>query len=50
MTNAALRRYADYFESLDEADLDRLGEFFTEDVHFVDPFNDVVGIDAARRS
>lgn len=36
------------FETLGPADLDRLHEFYTEDAHFKDPFNEVRGLAAVR--
>lgn len=42
-------RYVAFFEAMTPAALDRLAEVVCADVHFVDPFNDVVGIDALRR-
>jgi steroid delta-isomerase len=43
-----LQRYIDFFENLREELLDRLSVVMTEDVHFVDPFNDVTGSDKVR--
>jgi len=44
----ALERYARFFEELTPADLDRLDEWFSPRARFVDPFNDVCGVDAIR--
>ena len=43
------RRIADYFEQLKPADLARLGETYTEDARFKDPFNEVTGVPDIRR-
>lgn len=42
----AAQNYARFFETLDEADLPRLHEFFAPDARFKDPFNDVRGVAA----
>ena len=34
---------AEYLENLEPADIERLEQYVTEDVHFRDPFNDSVG-------
>jgi hypothetical protein len=44
-----LDAYARFFETLTPASLARLPEHVTPDVHFRDPFNDVVGEPAVRR-
>ncbi|KAA5606087.1 nuclear transport factor 2 family protein [Roseospira marina] len=46
---AGAARYVAFFEALTPEALDTLGGVVTEDVHFVDPFNDTVGQDALRR-
>jgi steroid delta-isomerase len=46
--DAALDRYCGLFERLTAADLARLDQHFTADARFVDPFNDVRGLDAIR--
>jgi len=46
--DAATRRIADFFEQLKPADLARLGEIYTGDARFKDPFNEVVGVPAIR--
>jgi hypothetical protein len=38
-----------FFESLSPAALDRLAEVATPNIHFVDPFNDVIGLEPLRR-
>lgn len=43
MIEPDLQRYIDFFEDLREDHLDRLSDVMTDDVHFVDPFNDVKG-------
>ena len=47
--NSAARRIADFFEQLKPADLARLGEIYTDDARFKDPFNEVAGVPAIRR-
>jgi steroid delta-isomerase len=42
------RRIATYFESFAPRDLDRLGDYYTDDAAFKDPFNDVRGLEAIR--
>jgi ketosteroid isomerase-like protein len=42
-------RYASFFETMTPEALDRLADVVTDDVHFVDPFNDVHGVEALRR-
>lgn len=46
---AAAEAYGRFFETLTPAALDDLERFVVPDVHFVDPFNDVVGSAAMRR-
>ena len=48
MIEPELQRYIDFFEDLREDRLDRLSDVMTDDVHFVDPFNDVTGLDKVR--
>ena len=48
MIEPDLQRYIDFFEDLREDRLDRLSDVMTDDVHFVDPFNDVTGLDKVR--
>jgi len=47
LTGAA--RYIAFIETMTLRDVDRLPEVVTEDVHFADPFNDVVGLPAFTR-
>lgn len=47
--DAAVRAYVAFFEGLQPASLNALDRHFAPDVHFKDPFNDVVGLDAVRR-
>jgi len=42
-------RYGAFFETMTPASLDRLADVVTEDIHFIDPFNDTVGQEALRR-
>ena len=44
-----LERLVAYFEHLTRADVARIGEFYTEDASFKDPFNEVRGHAALRR-
>jgi ketosteroid isomerase-like protein len=44
-----LARVRRYFEHLERADLERLGEIYTDDAWFKDPFNEVQGLPAIRR-
>jgi steroid delta-isomerase len=46
---AAARSYARFFETLTPATLADLGQVVVPGVRFVDPFNDVVGMDGMRR-
>lgn len=48
MIDPDLQRYIDFFERLEPERLERLQEVMTEDVHFVDPFNDVTGLEKVR--
>ncbi|MBL0918863.1 MAG: nuclear transport factor 2 family protein [Hydrogenophaga sp.] len=45
---AATERIVGFYESLSPAALDRLGEFYTDDARFKDPFNEVRGVAAIR--
>jgi len=45
----AAQRIADFFGSLAPADLARLGEIYSDDARFKDPFNEVVGVPAIRQ-
>jgi len=44
MTDKNLLRYAEFFERLTVENLSELSTVMTEDIHFVDPFNDVRGL------
>ena len=44
MTDEKLQRYAEFFEQLTAENLSGLSGVMTEDIHFIDPFNDVRGI------
>ena len=48
-TRATIDHLCDWFESLAPATLPRLGEFYTADARFKDPFNEVQGIPAITR-
>lgn len=43
------RRLCAFFEQLQSADVARLGELYADNAHFVDPFNDVVGLQPIQR-
>lgn len=45
---AAVERIVGFYESLSPAALDRLGDFYTADARFKDPFNAVHGVAAIR--
>ncbi len=45
---AAVERVVGFYESLSPAALDRLGDFYTDDARFKDPFNEVHGVAAIR--
>ncbi len=45
---AAVERIVGFYESLSPAALDRLGDFYTDDARFKDPFNEVHGVAAIR--
>lgn len=47
-SRAAVERIVGFYESLSPAALDRLGEFYTDDARFKDPFNEVRGMAAIR--
>ena len=48
-TPPIVRTYIEFFEQLTPKDLQRLETIFSADVHFKDPFNDVLGLDALRQ-
>ena len=45
----AVQRIVDRFESLERANLPQLGELYTPDARFKDPFNEVQGVAAIQR-
>lgn len=45
MPESDLQRYTEFFEQLSPDSLNRLASVMTEDIHFVDPFNDVTGLE-----
>jgi steroid delta-isomerase len=45
MAHDGLRRYTEFFERLSPDSLADIASVMTDDVRFVDPFNDVTGID-----
>jgi hypothetical protein len=47
--DTAVDRYADFFRNFSPSDLDRFHDFFAENAHFRDPFNDVYGVAAIRK-
>jgi steroid delta-isomerase len=49
MSDTSLQRYAAFFEQLNVDSLSQLASVMTEDVHFVDPFNDVHGIESVEK-
>ena len=48
MSDANLQRYTEFFEQLNPDNLSQLVSVMMEDVHFVDPFNDVHGIESVE--
>ncbi|SVD08167.1 uncharacterized protein METZ01_LOCUS361021 [marine metagenome] len=44
MSDTDLQRYAEFFERLSSGRLNQLASVMTEDIRFVDPFNDVNGL------
>ena len=49
MFESDLQRYTEFFERLNADNLRDLVSVMTEDVHFVDPFNDVHGIEPTEK-
>lgn len=43
-----LQRFATAFSSLDASNLDKLGELYSDDVHFQDPLHEIQGLPALR--
>lgn len=41
---APIDRFVDYFENLTHEDVAQIGRYYTDDVHFVDPFSDFRGL------
>lgn len=48
MNLPALQNYIALYESMTPDSLDRLERYFSPEVRFKDPFNDVIGVDAIR--
>ncbi len=44
MNKAAVNNIVTYFETLTEASVSRLPEYYKEDAYFKDPFNEVLGV------
>lgn len=49
MPDSPLSRYTKFFEQLTADNVDHLTVVMTDDVHFVDPFNDVRGIERVKK-
>jgi steroid Delta-isomerase len=49
VTELRIARIVTLFEQLTPADIDRLGEFYTADARFKDPFNEVQGVPAIQQ-
>jgi steroid delta-isomerase len=49
MSAEALARLARYWETLTPASVEAIGEVYSEDAYFRDPFNEVRGLPALRR-
>ena len=47
--DARVQRMVDFFEHLQVQDLQRLGDFYTADAAFKDPFNEVRGVTAIEQ-
>ena len=47
--NQAVEKIVVFFETLTPQSVSRLGEFYTEDAYFKDPFNEVRGLKAVER-
>jgi steroid delta-isomerase len=48
-TRAAVDRLCTYFETISPQSVQRIGEVYTADARFKDPFNDVRGVPAIQR-
>lgn len=44
-----VQRIVDFFEALQPASVQRMGEFYTSDAYFKDPFNEVRGLPDVQR-
>jgi len=42
-------KYIHYFSHLNMDQLNHIADYFSQDAHFKDPFNDVIGIDAIKQ-
>ncbi len=49
MSDDALRRLVEFWETLTPESVDRLERAYTEDAYFRDPFNEVTGAEAIRK-
>ncbi len=49
MNEEAVQRIVALFEALAPGDVERLGEYYTGDAYFKDPFNEVRGLKAVQR-
>jgi ketosteroid isomerase-like protein len=47
--DAGLRRVVDFFESIAPEDVDRLGQIYSADAYFKDPFNELRGVAGIAR-
>lgn len=45
----AIEKIVVFFETLTPQSVERIGQFYTEDAYFKDPFNEVRGVPAVRR-
>ncbi len=48
-TDPRVQRIVDFFETLQPASVQRMGEFYTVDAYFKDPFNEVRGLADVQR-
>lgn len=48
MSDLHFKRIESFFESFAPADVGRLGQYYTQDARFKDPFNDVHGLPAVQ--
>ena len=49
MTGAAVERVVRFYESISPGDVGRIGELYSDDAYFKDPFNEVRGVPAIAR-